>query len=87
MLEVLKGVVESGTGTRAAVDGVTIAGKTGTAEHDNQESDSWFVGIGDADGEPSVVVAIELEHVGHSASAAAQSQQVMETALEVQGVL
>ena len=37
----LQGVVRSGTGTNAAVSGVTVAGKTGTTEN---YGDAWFVG-------------------------------------------
>jgi penicillin-binding protein 1A len=37
----LQGVVQSGTGTRAQVSGVTVAGKTGTTEG---YGDAWFVG-------------------------------------------
>ena len=37
----LQGVVTSGTGTNAAVSGLTIAGKTGTTEN---YGDAWFVG-------------------------------------------
>ncbi len=37
----LRQVVDSGTGTRAAVDGVDIAGKTGTT---NDNHDAWFAG-------------------------------------------
>ena len=32
MKVILKGVVDEGTGTKAAIDGVTVAGKTGTAQ-------------------------------------------------------
>jgi penicillin-binding protein 1A len=37
----LQGVVRIGTGTNAAVSGVTVAGKTGTTEN---YGDAWFVG-------------------------------------------
>ncbi len=37
----LQGVVQSGTGTKAQVPGVTVAGKTGTTEG---YGDAWFVG-------------------------------------------
>ena len=86
--EVLVGVVESGTGTSAAVDGVTVAGKTGTAENSGKEDNSWFVGMAPAgeDDEPTVVVALVLEE-GGSGTAAKKAQNVLETALEVQGVL
>ena len=44
----LQGVVERGSGRSAAVDGRTIAGKTGTT---NQNRDAWFIGY-----TPEVVV-------------------------------
>ena len=86
VLEVLKGVVERGTGTEAAIAGVSVAGKTGTAEHQGREDDSWFVGIAPADN-PSVVVVVALEQAGKTVSADARAQNVLETALGVQGVL
>ena len=88
VLEVLTGVVESGTGTSAAVDGVTVAGKTGTAENEGTEDNSWFVGIApaDEDDDPDVVVAMIIEE-GGSGTAAKLAQNVLETALEVQGDL
>lgn len=86
VLEVLKGVVRNGTGTAAAVDGVTIAGKTGTAER-SYGNDSWFVGIGDADVEnPSVVIAIVIEDADEG-EAAQKAQNVLRTTLELQGAL
>lgn len=85
-LEVLKGVVNNGTGTSAAISGVQVAGKTGTAER-SYGNDSWFVGIADANAdEPSVVIALVIED-GDEGEAAAKAQNVLRTALGVQGVL
>lgn len=42
VVEVLRGVVSSGTGSRAAIDGVPTAGKTGTTQ---DYRDAWFVGF------------------------------------------
>ncbi len=75
----------SGTGTSAAVEGATVAGKTGTAERGDGTSDSWFVGIASVDGY-QVVVAIVIEQ-GDSGEGAKKAQGVMEAALEAQGLL
>lgn len=84
--EVLKDVVDYGTGTTAAINGVQVAGKTGTAEHPDGD-DGWFVGLADADSDtPSVVVAIVLEK-NESSVASAKAGDILETALRVRGEL
>ncbi len=55
------GVVESGSGTRAQIDGVTVAGKTGTAQTGLDSSHVWFVAFAPAEA-PTVAVAVMLEN-------------------------
>lgn len=86
VLECMKGVVKEGTATGASVPGVTVAGKTGTAENAGREADSWFIGIADADGAKNVVVALELEQAGEGA-ATSRVMQVITAALKAQGVI
>ena len=85
----LKGVVEYGTGTFAQIGGVTVAGKTGTAETGKEHDDSWFVGLAPAE-DPQVVIAIVLEEAVDSEftdNAARKSRDVLETALQIKGFL
>jgi penicillin-binding protein 1A len=42
MVELMRGVVDQGTGTAAAVEGWEVAGKTGTTQNN---ADAWFVGF------------------------------------------
>ena len=87
--DVLVQVVESGTGTYAQIDGVTVAGKTGTAETGKPNDDSWFVGMAPAE-DPQVVVAMVLEEAidsEYADNAALKSQNVLVTALQMKGVL
>ena len=85
--EILKGVVEEGSGTAANVGGATVMGKTGTAETNNENSDAWFVGTATANGK-SVTVAILIEQ-GNSGGevAAPRAGSVFEAALEALGAL
>ena len=64
-------VVSNGTGRSAQVSGLTICGKTGTAEMDTQEKDNaWFVGFIDNDSLPfAVCVAVEEAGTGGSVAA------------------
>lgn len=81
--KILEGVVTSGTGTAVKVKGVTIAGKTGTAETGKPQDDSWFVGMAPADN-PVVVVALVIEQ---SKLAPERSSNIFKEALLAQGVL
>lgn len=86
---ILEEVVESGTGVLAQIEGISVAGKTGTAETGKPSDDSWFVGFAPAD-DPQVVVAIVLEEAidsEYSDNAALKSQNVLQTALQIKGVL
>jgi peptidoglycan glycosyltransferase len=86
---ILEEVVSSGTGVLAQIDGVSVAGKTGTAETGKPNDDSWFVGYAPADN-PQVVVAIVLEEAidsEYSDNAALKSQNVLQTALQIKGIL
>ena len=86
---VLEKVVQYGTGVNAQISGVSVAGKTGTAETGKPADDSWFVGLAPAD-DPQVVVAMVLEQAVTNESgtnAAARTAPVMQEALSVKGVL
>lgn len=86
----MKSVVTSGTGTKARISGVSVAGKTGTAEHGADEPPhAWFVGFAPADN-PSIAVAVVVENGGGESGtggsvAAPIAQKVMQTALDVRG--
>jgi peptidoglycan glycosyltransferase len=63
-------VVTDGTGTRAQIPGVRVAGKTGTAQHQvGEPPHAWFVGFAPAD-DPKVAVAVLIEDGGNLGSEA-----------------
>ena len=63
-------VVQHGTGTSAALPGVTVAGKTGTATNPHGPPHSWFVAFAPAQA-PRIVVAVIVENAGYGAAVAA----------------
>jgi penicillin-binding protein A len=62
-------VVESGTGTAAQIPGVTVAGKTGTAETTSGNPHAWFVCFAPAEN-PRIVVAVMVLNGGSLGSEA-----------------
>jgi len=82
-------VVSAGTGTRAQISGVTVAGKTGTAQHgDGKAPHAWFIAFAPAQ-DPQVAVAVvvedggELGHEGFGGSIAAPiAKDVMQAVLK-----
>ena len=70
VLEGLKAVLEAGgTAGASAIQGLTLAGKTGTAQNTGGDDHGWFVGFAPAD-KPKIVVAVLLEFGLHGSRAA-----------------
>jgi hypothetical protein len=66
LTSLMRAVVERGTGVRAAIPGVEIAGKTGTAEVDVngvRRNHAWFIAFAPA-GDPRVALAVVVEYGG-----------------------
>jgi peptidoglycan glycosyltransferase len=65
----MESVVNSGTGTAAHIDGVRVAGKTGTAET-NDVTHAWFIAFAPVDN-PKIAVAVILDGANNSGGAVA----------------
>jgi penicillin-binding protein A len=82
-------VVESGTGRRAQIDGIKVAGKTGTAQNGTGKPPlAWFTAFAPADS-PQIAIAVVVEDggsLGDAASggkvAAPIARQVIEAAVK-----
>lgn len=87
LIDVVAGV--GGTGAKARIPGITVAGKTGTAQVVGYETvhkvakgvktgdHAWFVAFAPAEN-PEIAVAVIVEHGGHGGSIAAPiAQRVM----------
>jgi peptidoglycan glycosyltransferase len=64
----MRNVVEQGTGTAARLEGVNVAGKTGTAEVGDGTDDLWFIGFTD---KVAVVAMLERQTGGTGGANAA----------------
>ncbi|KQR26268.1 peptidoglycan D,D-transpeptidase FtsI family protein [Microbacterium sp. Leaf151] len=63
MVSMMTANVQDGAASNARIDGVPVAGKTGTAENDSRPYTLWFTGFAPAD-DPRVAVAVVVENGG-----------------------
>lgn len=66
--KMMEEVVKNGTGKNAAIKGISVAGKTGTAENEltadsKDKQHAWFIAFAPAD-DPEIAVAVVLEYSG-----------------------
>ena len=78
----MQNVVNAGTGTAAALEGIQVAGKTGTAEKGDGTNLAWFIGFAPAN-DPQVAFAIVIEDTQSTGGEAAApiAAAVIKTAL------
>jgi peptidoglycan glycosyltransferase len=74
-------VVNAGTGTAAALSGIQVAGKTGTAQRGNSNV-AWFIAFAPAN-DPRIAVAVTIENTQFTGGdvAAPLAAQVIKAAL------
>lgn len=68
--EGMRQVVAGGTGWRAGVYGIDVAGKTGTAQNPHGEDHAWFIGFAPYEN-PVIAIAVLVENGGGGGSVAA----------------
>ncbi|MFG2618755.1 peptidoglycan D,D-transpeptidase FtsI family protein [Streptomyces sp. NPDC048507] len=94
--QMMVNVVENGTGTTAKIKGVTVGGKTGTAQHGEKNAKrpyAWFISYAEnADGTSPVAVAVVIEDsaadredITGGGLAAPVAKAVMEAVLKSKG--
>ena len=89
LTKMMVSVVDNGSGHRAAIDGISVAGKTGTAQHDlSRPPHAWFISFAPAN-DPQIAVAVVVEEsgirndeVGGARVAAPIAKQVMEAVVK-----
>jgi len=87
----LRSVVTSGTAAASAIKGVTLAGKTGTAQsgrfvNGTELDHAWFAGFAPAEA-PKIVVVVMIEFGGHGTRSAHLASAIIEHYLKVKPVL
>ncbi|HHT64326.1 MAG: peptidoglycan D,D-transpeptidase FtsI family protein [Bacillota bacterium] len=91
--EMMKGVVDKGTGKNAKISGVSVAGKTGTAQNEltaqgENKEHAWFIGFAPVEN-PQIAVSVILEYSGSTGGgqAAPIARELMVQWLKEQGLM
>jgi penicillin-binding protein 2 len=66
----MRQVVDGGTGWRASVPGIEVAGKTGTSQNPHGEPHAWFIGFAPYEN-PTIAIAVIIENGGGGGAFAA----------------
>ena len=85
LTQMMERVVTEGTGRGAAVPGVRVAGKTGTATGSDDFSNPWFIGFAPVE-DPSIAIAVFIEGSevsGESASGGSLAAPIASQLIEV----
>lgn len=84
----LKRAVESqgGTGVLARVDGISVSGKTGTAQVRGQTSHAWFVGYAPSEN-PKAAIVVFLENGGYGGETSAPVASEIFKKMKLMGML
>ena len=69
-------VVEAGTARRAQIEGIPVAGKTGTSQNPHGEDHSVFIAYAPAD-DPQIAVGVIIENAGYGSTTAAPIASLM----------
>ena len=79
---IMKDVVEKGTGQAAKIENISVAGKTGTAEIKGKSPHAWFIAFAPVE-DPEIAVSVIVENGGTGgAKAAPIARKLIETALK-----
>jgi peptidoglycan glycosyltransferase len=85
LTQMMTSVVDNGTGKKARIDGVEVAGKTGTAQNAGPDH-NWFIGFAPA-ADPKIAVAVFVRNGGGTGgdTSAPIAKSVIQAYLDGQG--
>jgi peptidoglycan glycosyltransferase len=85
LTQMMTSVVDNGTGKKARIDGVEVAGKTGTAQNAGPDH-NWFIGFAPAE-DPKIAVAVFVRNGGGTGgdTSAPIAKSVIQAYLDGQG--
>lgn len=76
MADALSGVVREGTGRFAIIEGIEMAGKTGTVQNPQGENHSVFIAFAPVDN-PKIAISVVVENAGYGSTWAAPIASLM----------